>query len=194
MRLRSAPPDARSALVDAVAAWIGLGANLGDAQRAMVAALAAISRLDGVRLSGVSSLYRSAPVDAEGPDFLNAVARVDTILAPDELLDALQAIETAYGRSRSYRNAPRTLDLDLLAWGSVVSAGPRLILPHPRMHLRAFVLTPLAELAPGLRLPGLPPLEKLRADCAHQSLEPVLSAEDLCALVAQERSMSAACR
>jgi 2-amino-4-hydroxy-6-hydroxymethyldihydropteridine diphosphokinase len=171
--------------LDATAAWIGLGANLGDAQGAIVEALAAICLLEGTRLAGISSLYRSAPVDAEGPDFLNAVARVDTTLAPDALLDSLQAIEQAHGRQRSHRNAPRTLDLDLLAWGDAVSAGPRLTLPHPRMHQRAFVLAPLAELAPDLRLPGLPPLATLLAGCADQRLVRTLPAESLLALVSQ---------
>lgn len=171
--------------MDATAAWIGLGANLGDAQGAIVEALAGISLLEGTRLAAVSSLYRSAPVDAEGPDFINAVARVDTTLPPEALLDALQAIERAHGRQRSHRNAPRTLDLDLLAWGDDVSAGPRLTLPHPRMHQRAFVLVPLAEITPGLRLPGLPPLATLLAGCADQHLVRTLSAEALLALVSR---------
>jgi 2-amino-4-hydroxy-6-hydroxymethyldihydropteridine diphosphokinase len=176
--------------LDATAAWIGLGANLGDAQRAIVEALAGIALLEGTRLAGVSSLYRSAPVDAEGPDFLNAVARVDTTLPPEVLLDALQAIEQAHGRQRSHRNAPRTLDLDLLAWGDAVSAGPRLILPHPRMHTRAFVLVPLSELAPRLRLPGLPPLATLLAGCADQRLVRALPAETLLELVSQAAAPS----
>ncbi|GAA4400888.1 2-amino-4-hydroxy-6-hydroxymethyldihydropteridine diphosphokinase [Quisquiliibacterium transsilvanicum] len=176
--------------MDATSAWIGLGANLGDARRAIVEALAGIARLEGTRLAGVSSLYRSAPVDAEGPDFLNAVARVDTTLPPEALLDALQAIEQAHGRQRSHRNAPRTLDLDLLAWGDTISAGPRLILPHPRMHTRAFVLVPLSELAPRLRLPGLPPLATLLAGCSDQRLVRALPAETLLELVSQAAAPS----
>lgn len=177
--------------MDATAAWIGLGANLGDAQGAIVEALAGISLIEGTRLAAVSSLYRSAPVDAEGPDFLNAVARVDTTLPPEALLDALQAIERDHGRQRSHRNAPRTLDLDLLAWGDAVSASPRLTLPHPRMHLRAFVLVPLAELDPGLRLPGLPPLATLLAGCAGQRLDRTLPAETLLSLVSQASAAAA---
>lgn len=183
-----------TAPLDATAAWIGLGANLGDAQGAIVAALAGIALLDGTRLTAVSSLYRSAPVDAEGPDFLNAVARVETRLAPETLLDALQAIEQAHGRRRSHRNAPRTLDLDLLAWGDTVRAGPRLTLPHPRMHQRAFVLVPLTELDPGLRLPGLAPLAALLAGCADQRLERILSAETLMERVGQARHAAAPVR
>lgn len=168
--------------MDTVRAWIGLGANLGDARRTLAEALAEIARIERTRLLGVSSLYRSAPVDAQGPDFMNAVALVDTALGPEELLDALQAIERAHGRERSHRNAPRTLDLDLLAFGDRVQQGPRLTLPHPRLHMRAFVLAPLAELAPGLRLPGLPPVETLLAACSGQRIERAMSAPALRAL------------
>jgi 2-amino-4-hydroxy-6-hydroxymethyldihydropteridine diphosphokinase len=98
----------------------------------------------------LSNAWRSAPVDAGGPDFLNAVAALDTALSPLELLDALQAIELAHGRERPYRNAPRTLDLDLLLYGDVTLATPRLTLPHPRLGERAFVLQPLLEIAPKL--------------------------------------------
>ena len=168
--------------MDTVRAWIGLGANLGDARRTLAEALAEIARIERTRLLRVSSLYRSAPVDAEGPDFLNAAALVETTLGPEALLDALQAIERAHGRERSHRNAPRTLDLDLLAFGDRVQQGPRLTLPHPRLHLRAFVLAPLAELAPGLRLPGLPPVETLLAACGGQRIERALAAPALSAL------------
>jgi 2-amino-4-hydroxy-6-hydroxymethyldihydropteridine diphosphokinase len=98
----------------------------------------------------LSSAWRSAPVDAGGPDFLNAVAALDTALAPLELLDALQAIELAHGRERPYRHAPRTLDLDLLLYGDVRLDTPRLTLPHPRLGERAFVLCPLLEISPEL--------------------------------------------
>ena len=140
--------------MNAVPAWIGLGANLGDPLDAIAAALTVIDQLDGTRLQKVSSLYRSAPVDAEGPDFLNAVAAVDTRLAPAALLAALQAIEQAHGRQRSHRNAPRTLDLDLLLYGTQVIDLPGLQVPHPYLHERAFVLVPLAEIAPDLAIPG----------------------------------------
>lgn len=131
-----------------VLAWIGLGANLGDRGAALAGAVQALSALPATRLVQVSSLYASAPIDAGGPDYLNAVAQLATGLAPLALLDALQSIEQAAGRERPWRNAPRTLDLDLLAYGSLVLATERLTLPHPRMGERAFVLLPLAEIAP----------------------------------------------
>lgn len=130
------------------AAWVGLGANLGDARAALAAAVRALAQLPGTRLHQVSSLYTSAPVDAAGPDYLNAVARLDTTLAPLALLHALQAIENAAGRERPYRNAPRTLDLDLLLYAGQRLDTPALQLPHPRMQERAFVLLPLAEISP----------------------------------------------
>jgi 2-amino-4-hydroxy-6-hydroxymethyldihydropteridine diphosphokinase len=133
-----------------VSAWIGLGANLGDARAALRAAVRALAALPGTRVLRVSSLYRSAPVDAGGPDYLNAVAELDTPLAPLALLHTLQSIEQAAGRERPYRNAPRTLDLDLLLHGDERLDSPELTVPHPRMGERAFVLLPLAELAPGL--------------------------------------------
>ena len=129
---------------------VGIGANLGDAQAAVLRAIEALGRLPSTRLVQASSLYRSAPVDAGGPDFINAVALVETPLAPLQLLDALQSIENAAGRERPYRNAPRTLDLDLLLYGDQSMASERLTLPHPRMNERAFVLVPLHEVAPHL--------------------------------------------
>jgi len=132
----------------AVSAWIGLGANLGDRQATLRSALSAIRALPGTRVQRVSSLYGSAPVDAGGPDYLNAVAQLCTTLVPQALLAQLQAIEQAAGRERPYRNAPRTLDLDILLYGDRVIDTPTLTVPHPRLHERAFVLYPLAELAP----------------------------------------------
>ena len=131
-----------------VVAWIGLGANLGDAQRAVRAAIDAIARLPGTTVMKQSSLYQSAPVDAGGPDYINAVLEIRTTLAAPELLAQLQQIEQGAGRTRPYRNAPRTLDLDLLLFGSASIASERLTVPHPRMQERAFVLLPLAEIAP----------------------------------------------
>ncbi len=132
----------------AVSAFIGLGANLGDRGAALQHALASLAALPGTEVRQVSSLYRSAPVDADGPDYLNAVAELATELAPMALLKALQSIEAAAGRERSYRNAPRTLDLDILLYGDEPIDTPDLTVPHPRMGERAFVLLPLAELAP----------------------------------------------
>ena len=133
---------------DCTDSWIGLGANLGDARGALQSALQAVAALPGVDLVAVSSLYRSAPGDAGGPDYVNAVAHVRTTLSPLQWLHALQRIEQAAGRERPYRNAPRTLDLDVLTYGAARVETPELTLPHPRMHERAFVLLPLSELSP----------------------------------------------
>ena len=136
-----------------VQAYIGLGANLGDARSAVQAAIAAIGRLDGVRLTKQSSLYGSAPVDAGGADYVNAVVQVQTTLTGLQLLLALQGIEAQAGRERPFKNAPRTLDLDLLLLGTEVIHTEALQVPHPRMNERAFVLRPLAEIAPHLVTP-----------------------------------------
>ncbi len=135
-------------------AFVGLGANLGDARGTLLRAVQQLAALEGVRLEALSSLYRSAPVEAAGPDFLNAVVRLRTVRPPDELLASLHAIEAAAGRSRPYRNAPRVLDLDLLLYGSQVIARDSLQLPHPRLHERRFTLEPLLELDPLLAIPG----------------------------------------
>jgi 2-amino-4-hydroxy-6-hydroxymethyldihydropteridine diphosphokinase len=143
------PPVQQAAQATAATpAWIGLGANLGDARAALRGAMAAIAVLPYTQVQAVSSLYRSAPVEATGPDYLNAVVQVATTLAPLELLHALQAIEHAAGRERPYRNAPRTLDLDVLLYGDRRLDTAELTVPHPRMRERAFVLQPLAEIAP----------------------------------------------
>lgn len=131
-----------------VTAYVGLGANLGAAAQAVTAAIEAIGRLPDTVVTVRSSLYRSAPVDASGPDYINAVVEVRTSLAAPRLLSGLQAIELAAGRERPYRNSPRTLDLDLLLYGAGRIDSPLLTLPHPRMAQRAFVLLPLAEIAP----------------------------------------------
>lgn len=128
--------------------FIGLGANLGDRKATLRTALAAIRHLPGTQLLRVSPLYGSAPVDAGGPDYLNAVAELVTALAPQALLQALQTIEQSAGRERSYRNAPRTLDLDILWFGDQLIDTPELTVPHPRITERAFVLRPLADLVP----------------------------------------------
>ncbi len=128
-----------------------MGANLGaDLPATLTQAALRLAALPGTHVAALSSVWRSAPVDAGGPDFLNAVAALDTTLAPMDLLDALQAIELAHGRERPYRNAPRTLDLDLLLYDDLTLDTPRLTLPHPRLGQRAFVLRPLLEIAPEL--------------------------------------------
>ncbi len=133
-----------------VTAHIGLGANLGDSAQALRDALDQLGSIPGVRLQQASSLYRSAPIDSTGPDYINAVAQIATTLTAPDLLAALQTIERAAGRERPYRNAPRTLDLDLLLYGHARIASPTLTVPHPRMNERAFVLLPLREISPGL--------------------------------------------
>lgn len=138
-----------------VTAYIGIGANLGDARANVLDAVERLRKLPGATLEAVSSLYRTAPIDSSGDDYINAVARLSTGLPAQALLEALFDIEQAHGRERPYFNAPRTLDLDLLLYGEEQIATSTLIVPHPRMHLRAFVLMPLLELAPGVVLPGL---------------------------------------
>ena len=154
----------------AVDVYIGLGANLGDAAAAVQAALQGLAQLPGTTLVAQSGLYVSAPVDAQGPEFMNAVAPLRTQLQPLQLLAALQGLEAAAGRQRPYRNAPRTLDLDILLYGDTARQTPQLTLPHPRMHLRRFVLWPLFELAPQLHLPGLGPLQPLLQAVADQAV------------------------
>lgn len=152
-------------------AYVGLGANLGDARAALASATSALAMLPDTALLRCSSVWRSAPIDSSGPDYLNAVAELRTALAPLELLHRLQAIEQAHGRERPYRNAPRTLDLDLLLYGEFVLETPDLTLPHPRAHQRAFVLSPLAELAPELHVPGRGRVSELLAAVADQRIE-----------------------
>ena len=136
-------------------AYIALGANLGDPATTVLAAFAALANLPESRVLHCSSLYRTAPVGLpDQPEFINAVAKLETTLAPEALLDALHEIEQRFGRVRAERNGPRTLDLDLLLYDDQFIDLPRLTLPHPRLHLRAFVLQPLAEIAPDLAIPG----------------------------------------
>jgi 2-amino-4-hydroxy-6-hydroxymethyldihydropteridine diphosphokinase len=170
-------PDAPALL-----ACIGLGANLGDAAATLDAACAALAALPQTAWVTASGRWRSRPVEASGPDYLNAVACVRTRLSPEALLDALQAIEQAHGRERPYLNAPRTLDLDLLLHGDQQRHTARLVLPHPRLADRAFVLLPLlqvCEALPGqIRLPddragGEPWPERARRLATAQGIAPV---------------------
>jgi 2-amino-4-hydroxy-6-hydroxymethyldihydropteridine diphosphokinase len=132
-------------------AFVGLGSNLGDRRAWIEAAFEALAALPQTRLVARSSLYESAPLEAGGGDYLNAVARLRTRLEPLALLRALQAIEIEAGRERPYPNAPRSLDLDLLLHGDRMVESEDLVLPHPSLHRRAFVVLPLLELAPELR-------------------------------------------
>jgi len=135
-------------MADPVLASVGVGANLGDAQAAVRKAIQDLAALPQSELRAVSSLYVSAPLDADGPDYVNAVVQLQTELSPQALLMALQAIEQQAGRLRPYRNAPRTLDLDILLYGDLQLNRSDLHIPHPRMWQRAFVVLPLAEIAP----------------------------------------------
>ena len=133
-----------------VIATIGLGANLGDARQAVQDAMLAIAAFEHCQLRAASPLYRSAPVDSSGPDYFNAVMQISTHLTAPDLLARLHQLERGAGRERPYRNAPRTLDLDILRYGAARIDSPTLTVPHPRMHQRAFVLRPLADIAPAL--------------------------------------------
>ena len=152
-------------------AYVGLGANLGDARAALASAQADLAALPDTTLLRVSSVWRTAPIESSGPDYLNAVVELRTALAPLALLHRLQAIELAHGRERPYRNAPRTLDLDLLVVEGLTLDTPELTLPHPRAHERAFVLAPLAELAPALMMPGRGRVSDLLATTTDQPIE-----------------------
>jgi 2-amino-4-hydroxy-6-hydroxymethyldihydropteridine diphosphokinase len=153
-----------------VAAYIGLGANLGNPVQAVRDAIAQLGRLPGTSLLRSSSLYASAPVDASGDDYINAVALIDTALSPLDLLKELQQIEQVFGRERPFRNAPRTLDLDLLLYGEQCIDEPGLHVPHPRMRGRAFVLLPLLELDPALVIPGQRTAEMCLAEVQDQPI------------------------
>lgn len=157
-----------------VLAYIGLGSNLGDPQATVGQALDALQRLPKSRLIAHSSLYCSAPVGLiSQDDFVNAAAQLETTLTANELLTELFKIEERFGRLRSYRNAPRTLDLDLLLYGDTVMESPTLTLPHPRLHERAFVLYPLLELDPKLTMPGLGAASALITACGDQRINKI---------------------
>jgi 2-amino-4-hydroxy-6-hydroxymethyldihydropteridine diphosphokinase len=170
-----ARPRARAGAASASghAAYVALGANLGDAGATVRDAIAALDRLPATRVGAVSSLYRTAPhgVDDDQPDYVNAVVQVTTRLVPEALLQLLHRVERAHGRTRGARNAPRTLDLDLLLYDSRRFATPAVAVPHPRMHERAFVLRPLAEIAPDLSIPGRGDVRALLDRVAGQRVE-----------------------
>ena len=155
-----------------VTAFVGLGANLEAARAHVLEAMGELDRVPQTHVAARSSLYRSAPVGyAEQPDFVNAVTRLETGLSAERLLEELLAIERRHGRQRSFPNAPRTLDLDLLLFGDACIDSRSLRVPHPRMHERAFVLVPLLELEPGARIPGRGPARDLLPGCTGQTVE-----------------------
>ena len=153
-------------------AYIGLGSNLESPGKQLQAAFAALDSLEHTRLLARSSLYRSAPVGfADQPDYANAVAKIQTDMPPQQLLQALLHTEQQQGRVRTFRNAPRTLDLDLLLYDDLQLQETGLTIPHPQMHLRAFVLQPLLELAPDLLIPGIGRADAAYAGCRDQLLQ-----------------------
>lgn len=174
----SASPEAL-ALVPRARACVGMGGNLGDVRTRLQSALRGLNNLPGTAVLAVSSAYQTAPVDASGPDFLNAVALLESALGPQELLASLLALELTHDRERPYHHAPRTLDLDLLWYDDATRATPSLSLPHPRLSGRAFVLEPLADVLAAWpassggqagRRPVLPPAKVRAALCQSQGL------------------------
>lgn len=157
-------------------AYIALGSNLQHPQQQVMQAFDELAGLPRTRVLKRSSLYRTVPLDANHqqqdaqPEFINAVAEVETALGPEQLLQAMLAIENSHGRERPYRNAPRVLDLDLLLYDDLVLDGATLTLPHPRMHERGFVLLPLAEIAPELAIPGRTSAAELARACPDQGV------------------------
>lgn len=152
---------------------IGIGSNLGDARANVERAIDRLKQLPQSTLSAQSSLFRTAPIDADGDDYINAVVRIETGLSPGELLKALQAIELDFGRERPYQNAPRTLDLDLLLYGRQTISSPSLMVPHPRMTQRAFVLIPLLQIDPLIAIPGLGPAHAFVPNVAGQAIQKI---------------------
>jgi 2-amino-4-hydroxy-6-hydroxymethyldihydropteridine diphosphokinase len=153
-------------------AYIGLGSNEEDPRRQVESALDELQQLPATRVVKRSALYRSDPVGyADQPQFVNAVAALETSLTPIDLLGKLQQVEAHHGRRRSFSNAPRTLDLDVLLYGQARIATPELTIPHPRMHERAFVLRPLLEIAPAVSIPGIGEAQSCLRDCGGQAVE-----------------------
>lgn len=153
-------------------AYIGLGSNLDDPPARLRRAISDLGGLESSALVSVSPMYRSAPMGpADQPEYVNAVAGILTRLTPEALLAALQGLEAAQGRRRDGpRWGPRTLDLDLLAMGALTRGSPDLTLPHPGVGMRPFVLVPLADIAPGLRLPGVGRIAELAGRAARGGL------------------------
>lgn len=156
-----------------IVACIGIGSNLGDAADNVRNALLALAKLPSTSVTGQSSLFRTAPIDADGDDYVNAVARVSTSLSAEELLQALLQVEQDCGRERSYLNAPRTLDLDVLLYGDQIIATPILTVPHPRMTTRAFVLIPLLQIDPFIHIPGLGAAHLFVPDVEKQAIHKI---------------------
>ncbi len=155
------------------AAFIGIGSNLGDARSHVRNAILQLGLLPQTGVTGQSSLFLTAPVDADGEDYINAVVRLDTALPPDQLLNELLALENATGRERPYPNAPRALDLDILLYGRQQIATPALTVPHPRLTQRAFALIPLLQIDPFIDIPGQGPAHSFAAGVAQQVIRKI---------------------
>jgi 2-amino-4-hydroxy-6-hydroxymethyldihydropteridine diphosphokinase len=159
--------------------FVGLGSNLADPQTQVLQAMRELDALPQVRVVKRSSLYRSAPVGyLEQPDFINAVVQLETTLPPRDLLEALLKLELQCGRTREFLNSPRTLDLDVLLYDELQHHEHGLTIPHPQMHLRAFVLQPLLEIAPDCIIPGVGAAAEMALRCAGQELERVAYAAE----------------
>lgn len=158
-------------------AYLGLGANLGDARQSLKDAVVSLAQRPGIIILAKSSLYRTAPIDADGDDFLNCVVAVGTLLPPRKLLELCQSIEHEFGRERPYRNAPRTLDIDILLYGDEQVDEPDLTIPHPRLTLRAFALVPLLELDADVSIPGIGAAAQFTASVADQPIETIATCQ-----------------
>jgi len=153
-------------------AFVGLGSNLADPQDQVLRAMQELDNLQHIHVLLRSSLYRSAPVGyIDQPDFINAVVQLQTTLSPRHLLEELLALELRCGRTREFINAPRTLDLDVLLYDHLQHHEHGLTIPHPQMHLRAFVLQPLLEIAPQCIIPGIGPVAEAAQKCEAQQLK-----------------------
>ncbi|MBJ9940939.1 2-amino-4-hydroxy-6-hydroxymethyldihydropteridine diphosphokinase [Burkholderia multivorans] len=176
-------------------AYLGLGANLGDARQTLKDAVVCLAQQRTITILDKSSLYRTAPIDAGGDDYYNCVVKVDTTLAARELLALCQKIEHHFGRERPYRNAPRTLDIDILLFGADSIDEADLIVPHPRLTERAFALVPLVEIEPLLDIPARGRADAFLAAVAHQRIEKVQTCQCLMkALVAGDGADKNRCR
>ena len=156
-------------------AYLGLGANLGDARQTLKDAVVCLAQQHTITVLAKSSLYRTAPIDASGDDYLNLVVKLDTTLPVRHLLALCHKIEHHFGRERPFRNAPRTIDIDILLYGEHAIDEPDLIVPHPRMTERAFVLVPLVEIEPALIIPQRGRADAFLAAVAGQRIEKMKS-------------------
>ena len=154
-------------------AFIGLGGNIGDVKQLIKDAIVCLAQRPELKVITRSCMYKSAPVEADGNDFVNAVISLETEISPQELLFICQQIELQFGRERSYKNAPRTLDLDILTYDKVSITDGNLTIPHPRMTERAFVLLPLLEISPDFDLPGLGKISEYVKNVSHQRIEKI---------------------